>query len=994
MFNFLLTTFGIKRKEPPNDTSQYKTSTESSSKRQKIELKILDPRTDANSQPVPQTLYSAPDDLRNQGNTNDVHAQAITIIENAVLAYYKRKQESLFTIRDNKSIGERMEEAVNQGDNLTTIRHAVLNTDLMDKPRIMFEEHVNPISSGYERDLPSSGYLALQSQVLAVNNISKDRLCYYLLANTGDVLDRMNLFSPQHKHDICPRISTLEKGIFCLEFSTKAAAKTTRERLRTLGCVPDSYTLIHYLSKTDASGESLTRCREGSLTSDSLEKIISGFKETLDQKGLLQSLSSRCKVDSTPSSVIAKILHHYISGIVNELEQAGQLRIAYSAEQLDTVYESLNRISGFLADLLTTPAGSKVFLERYGFLVNDIFNILNELKPYQRSIDNPEQDDFGQAYAKIYKEDINQWLNQQYHAQSFVTAGGMDAIVSCLASLKKDFRYSYTPALSNDGRDPTYYEIKDIAKRKPSSNVFIMTPSLYESNNESMVQECLNWISVKTTKKSKVTKHIILDMTIERRGAQAHDFLNPILEKLNDINRDEFVIIKVKSQQKYSSLATRKSSLGSAMVIWQGDNAPQVVNTLAERERSGALTSGPAYQMLTFLLKYCREDELNFIEVVNSNVKFLYSLEQSLMPLQRTVDSSMDMVPPPWVKLKTAPQNLDKSQCAVYNGGPVPAGQLLINGELKRIAEVLESLLPHYYSFGWLEASFIGYFDQTTSVADSSPYGWMIRLNPGLETKQRLLERLYGFYAYRAAQQSNAKANDVGFKGMKNLIEQCIARGDPSDKSFADSTKEYSLLGLIDLAEAIQSASINNFSKIFSIIDTTLSFVDPELSEALEMADFLEKLILNKEGTGVSQPFLSLTDHSKTSLLLHWLQTIAHGAYPDKPGVTSLPKYPCFTALANFTPVDILYNKVVLTLSDTHHDFGSEKCDGSIEGLVCPSVIHHLISALLKGLTKQQKQLVLNRLSTQEGLMPKAKTYINEKRIDLNNESPYQNSDR
>jgi hypothetical protein len=453
-----------------------------------------------------------------------------------------------------------------------------------------------------------------------------------------------------------------------------------------LGATPSYQPIIQYLSQEP---HSLSRWGMGAKRS-----LTSSMNQFHVLQPALEQLAKAAQAFPSDTRMIA------------ELSIALVTRLPSSASWFSDALmnDGLRQIGNLMAGLSVVADDFVSAVQIYDLIIDELSLVLNTMRPYSDNTIHAEQ-------TQIYQREIPSLMEMRnIHIQSLVTASsGMGAISTALSEAKAQFRGAKIDLLKVG---LNYFEVAEI----------VHLSSLYESGHP-VIMTTLNpslpikvpQIEIIITKVEETLElykgkdmpiYLIIDTTMNTGDSKLDQLISQLQAPLE---QGSINIVLCKSFQKYDSLGTGKIMAGNITTINNGSNHyrnfERGIRSINRRENIFEHNNG---QLLAHLLK-CHDHSLSMMQKAAEGARFINDFCWPAM-------------------------NMEEG-----------------SGYIEGLPFVMRYDLPTLTAVDYLEHGGTEKRDTFGFIASSvcpingsnAQKNWLLRINPGVDTKEQLVERFF-----------------------------------------------------------------------------------------------------------------------------------------------------------------------------------------------------------------------------------------------------------
>ncbi|SFV05653.1 hypothetical protein [Pseudoduganella namucuonensis] len=582
------------------------------------------------------------------------------------------------------------------------------------------------LSAEYQRDAPHPGlrqqclgiYQGLghahpADRVLFVNsktNASRilARLRHDHLKSASKTLDRWKIASGLKKV-AAGKVRPLRPGLVAIEFKSGADAAKAEEMLKLLGGRPSIHAVNKLAHQAANPGPAPSRLEPGLDNRKALLELLSeDGKEVISA---LQRLPDGHAMRSTANAAVSVLagLRTALAGKADSPEFRHDPLIANAFGALTDLARALPALT----------EDSARFFPAYAALLEELHLLLASSKPY-------EDADFKQAASAMLKARAGPVLEALHIAEpeTYLVSSGMEAISMGIDAARKLSGAKRTQPLAQQEKLPDYFESLDlrsegrkwldkdrirIAPLNPSRPWMKEDDSANSWDAEKLIGRMEAWLGAGKMDAGSPAV-LVLDTTIEQRKPEGRSDLEAVLTRLRPhIDSGRLKIVLCKSYQKYTSLGSAKIMAGGVTVIARDDAKTRAAAAkLRKAERDLGWMGNDESQLLTHFMTHAHASELETIGEAARNAAFIDKF------------------------CFDAARRSGKIDVRREEGLPF---MIIGDGALHEGKRRLSRQLEYRDSFGFLASSMLDVTDE----------GAGLRITAGRETREELVEKLYGF---------------------------------------------------------------------------------------------------------------------------------------------------------------------------------------------------------------------------------------------------------
>lgn len=513
-------------------------------------------------------------------------------------------------------------------------------------------------------------------------------------------------------------VTRMRPGLVAIEFGRSAYVQKAEEILKFLGGRPSSHEVgkLAYIARTPS--EPPSRQQEGIDNRKMLSELLNE-----DSNGIIAALKK------LPDEHAMQVTANCAASLLEGLKKAvvGEMGSPQFKNDL-LVANALNALINTARALPTLAEDSARFASGYAAMLEELHLLLTSVKPYGET-------DFKKAAAAMLKARGGQALEKLHIAapETYLLSSGMEAISMGVDIARKLSGTKSVQPLAHQEKLPDYYETLNLkSKGRLFDEDHIRMATLNPShpgkdgvgdnvNNwdaEKLVQQTMAWLAKGKMKASK-PRVLVLDTTVEKQKPEGKSDLEALLNTLQPyINDGQLKIVLCKSYQKYTLLGSGKIMAGAVTLIAR--DAPETQAAAARLRRAeedlGWMNNDDS-QLLTHFMTHAHASELEMIGRAAKNAGFI-----SQFCLDALRHSGKFMV-----------RQENELPFVVTDAG----NEELIFMKTTPMGHKPRALLGRQVaprdSFGFLSTSIV-------TVSDDN-----LRITAGQETREELVEKLYGF---------------------------------------------------------------------------------------------------------------------------------------------------------------------------------------------------------------------------------------------------------
>lgn len=264
----------------------------------------------------------------------------------------------------------------------------------------------------------------------------------------------------------------------------------------------------------------------------------------------------------------------------------------------------------------------------YEILVDDLFTILAEARPYQEK-------DFKAAAAKAFEArapSVAPLLSNGCESQSFLMANGMDALGTALHAARTALGATDAYPLKETGvsANPNYYELGTVVQDAPQPGgilVGTLSPSSPISDPGNSAEGAWSAdkliAAVKTALQTAKPAILVLDTTIEKGIGGGKSELDTVVTALSaEIGRGDLLLVACKSYQKYLGLGTAKAMAGGVTILGRGSEMLKgTFDAMAKAEKALDAMATDEAQLVTHVMANAADLELEMLGKASANAE-------------------------------------------------------------------------------------------------------------------------------------------------------------------------------------------------------------------------------------------------------------------------------------------------------------------------------------------------------------------------------------